>query len=1009
MNIAQFFIERRVITLVLTVVMLGAGLVSYQGLSRLEDPEFTIKDALVITAYPGASAAEVEKEVSDRLEKAVQKMGQLKRVVSKSDRGLSTLTVTIKDNYDKTTLPQVWDELRRKVADTQRDLPPGVGQPLVVDDYGDVYGIFLAFSGDGYSYAEIKDVVDFMRRELLLVQGVGKIDTYGERTEAIYVELSRDRMSQLGIPADVVINELSQKNLVTDSGRVQVGSEFITLSPTGEIKTVEQFGNILISSQGSDQIYLKDIAKVWRGYVEPQNPVILYDSKPAIGLGISTIAGGNVIEMGEALKKRFAELKSEIPLGIEAGLVSVQSDAVNIAIQGFVLSLLEAVAIVIIVLLFFMGVRSGMLIGFVLLLTIAGTFIFLSPMQVALERISLGALIIALGMLVDNAIVVVDGVLVRLEKGEDAKHAAIEVVKQTAVPLLGATIIAILAFAAIGTSDDNTGEFCRSLYQVVLVSLLLSWVTAVTITPLLCVMFLKQPKQNSEPRDPYSGGFYAMYKGFLKLCIQFKKITLLVVVGLFIASLWGFQFVEQSFFPPSTRPQIMVDLWLPQGTHIKETEKLAAAVGDYAIEQEGVTHVTSLVGKGGLRFLLTYTPEKTNNAYAQLLVDVESPDVIENLLVNMEAHIKKTYPDVLGYASKFQLGPGSTGKIQARLNGPDRNVLRELSEQVKTILYENPNSKGVRTDWRQRVKVVRPIVAEKQANLNGITRPDISRALLEGFQGERVGVYRENDLLLPIILRAEEINRSDISSLNNLQIWSPAAGEMIPLRQVVSGFDTKFEDEIIMRRDRKPTITVYADPITGPASVLFAQVRPKIEAIELPSGYEMEWGGEYEDSGNAQAGLAASLPMFVMVMVLITIMLFNSLRQPLIIWLVVPLALIGVTVGLLSTNQPFGFMSLLGFLSLMGMLIKNAIVLIDEIVLQSKEDKDLITAIVDSGTSRLRPVAMAALTTALGMIPLIFDAFFVAMAITIIAGLMFATLLTMIVVPVLYSTFYKTS
>ena len=1008
MNIAQFFIERRVITLVLAVVMLGAGMVSYEGLSRLEDPEFTIKDALVITSYPGASAAEVEKEVSDRLEKAVQKMGQLKRVVSKSDRGLSTLTVTIKDNYDKTTLPQVWDELRRKVADAQRELPPGVGQSLVVDDYGDVYGIFLAFSGDGYSYAEIKDVVDFMRRELLLVPGVGKIDTYGERTEAVYVELSRDRMSQLGIPAEAVINELRQKNLVTDSGRVQVGSEFITLSPTGEIKSVEQFGDILISGQGSDQIYLRDIAKVWRGYVEPQNPIILYDSRPAIGLGISTITGGNVIEMGEALKKRFAELKSEIPLGIEAGLVSVQSDAVNIAIKGFVISLLEAVAIVIVVLLLFMGVRSGILIGFVLLLTIAGSFIFLAPMEVALERISLGALIIALGMLVDNAIVVVDGVLVRLEKGEDAKQAAIEVVKQTAIPLLGATVIAILAFAAIGTSDDNTGEFCRSLYQVVLVSLLLSWVTAVTITPLLCVMFLKQPEQSGEPRDPYSGGFYAMYKGFLKLCIRLKTVTLLVVVGMFVASLWGFQFVEQSFFPPSTRPQVMVDLWLPQGTHINETEKLATAVGDYAKQQDGVTHVTSLVGKGGLRFLLTYGPEKTNNSYAQLLVDVEGPEVIDSLLLNMEEHIQQNYPSVLGYASKFQLGPGSTGKIQARLNGPDRNVLRELSEQVKTILSTNPNAKAVRTDWRQRVKVVRPIVAEKQANFNGITRPDIARALLEGYQGERVGVYRENDLLLPIILRAEEVNRSDISSLNNLQIWSPAAGEVIPLRQVVSGFETKFEDEIIVRRDRKPTITVYADPISGPASVLFAQVRAQIEEIELPLGYEMEWGGEYEDSGNAQAGLVASLPMFVMLMVLITILLFNSLRQPLIIWLVVPLALIGVTVGLLSTNQPFGFMSLLGFLSLMGMLIKNAIVLIDEIVLQSAEDKDLITAIVDSGTSRLRPVAMAALTTALGMIPLIFDAFFVAMAITIIAGLMFATLLTMVVVPVLYATFYKT-
>ncbi len=1009
MNIAQFFIERRVVTLVLTVVMLGAGMVSYQGLSRLEDPEFTIKDALIITAYPGASAAEVEAEVSDRLEKAVQKMGQLKRVVSKSDRGLSTLTVTIKDKYDKYLLPQVWDELRRKVTDAQSDLPPGAGPSLVVDDYGDVYGIFIAVTGDGYSYAEIKDVVDLLRRELLLVEDVGKIDTFGERTEAIYVELSRDRMSQLGIPPDAVINELRQKNLVTDSGRVEVGGEFITLNPTGEIKTVEQFSEVLISNLGSDQIYLRDIARVWRGYVEPQNNLILHDMRPAIGLGISTVAGGNVIKMGEALKQRMLELKPQVPVGIEAGLVSVQSDAVNIAIKSFVISLLEAVAIVIVVLLVFMGVRSGLLIGFVLILTISGTFIFLAPMMVALERISLGALIIALGMLVDNAIVVVDGVLVRLEKGENAKFAAIEVVKQTAVPLLGATIIAILAFAAIGTSDDNTGEFCRSLYQVVLVSLLLSWVTAVTITPLLCIMFLKQPEEGHVSEDPYGGKFYAIYKGLLRTCIRLKSLTIMVVVGLFVAALWGFQLVEQSFFPPSTRPQVMVDLWLPQGTHIKETEALAGDVGRYIKEQEGVTHITSLVGKGGLRFLLTYTPEKINSSYAQLLVDVDDPTKMDGLLVNIEAHLQQHYPNVLGYASKFQLGPGSTGKIQARLSGPDRSVLRELSGQVKAILSADPNAKAIRTDWRQRVKMVRPIVAEKQANLNGINRPDIARTLLEGFQGERVGVYREGDLLLPIILRAEEVNRSDINSLNNLQIWSPAAGSMIPLRQVITGFESGFEDEIIMRRNRKPTITIYADPISGPATVLFAKVRPQIEAIDLPPGYEMEWGGEYEDSGNAQAGLAASIPMFVMIMILITIMLFNSLRQPLIIWLVVPLALIGVTIGLLSANQPFGFMSLLGFLSLMGMLIKNAIVLIEEIVLQGNSDKDLMTAIVDSGVSRLRPVAMAALTTALGMIPLLFDAFFVAMATTIIAGLMFATLLTMIVVPVLYATFYKAS
>ena len=1007
MNIAQFFIERRVITLVLTVVLLGAGIQAYQGMSRLEDPEFTIKEALVITPYPGASAAEVEEEVTDRLEKAVQNMGQLREVESKSDRGLSTITVTIKDKYDRHSLPQVWDELRRKVGDAQNELPPGAGTSLVVDDYGDVYGIFIAVYGDGYSYAEIKDVVDLLRRELLLVQDVGKIDTYGERTEAVYVELNRDRMSQLGISPEVITNELRQKNLVTDSGRVSVGSEFVTLSPTGTIREVEQFGDILISGSGTEQIYLKDVATVRRGYVEPQDRLIRFDGNPAIGLGISTVSGGNVVTMGEALKQRVNELKAQVPVGIEFGLVSVQSDAVSTAIQGFLVSLMQAVAIVIVVLLFFMGLRSGLLIGFVLLLTIAGSFIFLAPMGVALERISLGALIIALGMLVDNAIVVVDGVLVRLQKGEDAKQAAIEVVKQTAIPLLGATLIAILAFASIGTSQDSTGEFTRSLYQVVLVSLLLSWVTAVTVTPLLCVMFLKKPAGSDEDTDPYGGGFYAMYKAFLHACIRVKFVTLAVVVAVFATALWGFQFVEQSFFPPSTRPQIMVDVWLPQGTHIDETTRLVDTLEDYIREQDGVTHITSLVGQGGLRFLLTYTPEKLNSSYAQLLVDVVDTEKIDPLLVNIEAHLKETYPDVLGYASKFQLGPGSTGKIQARLSGPDANVLRDLSSQVQAILHADPNAKAIRTDWRQRVKVVRPIVAEKQANLNGITRPDIARALLEGFQGQQVGVYREGDLLLPIILRAEEANRSRVESLANLQIWSSAANGMIPLRQVVSDFETVYEDEIIMRRDRKPTITVFADPVSGPATVLFARVRPQIEAIDLPAGYELDWGGEYEDSSRAQAGLAGGIPAFTLVMILITIMLFNSLRQPLIIWLVVPLAVIGVTVGLLGTNQPFGFMALLGFLSLMGMLIKNAIVLIDEINLQSGSGKDLMSAIVDSGVSRLRPVAMAASTTALGMVPLLFDAFFVAMAITIIAGLMFATLLTMVVVPVLYATFYK--
>ncbi len=1007
MNIAHFWLENRVITLVLTTVMLGGGLSAFQGMSRLEDPEFTIKDALVLTPYPGASAAEVEEEVTDEIEEAAQKLGQLKELESRSERGLSTVTVTMKDRYDKAGLPQVWDELRRKVDDAQRKLPPGAGPSLVIDDYGDVFGVFVAVFGEEYEYAELKRFTDLLRKEFLLVQDVAKIESFGERVEAIFVELQRDRMAQLGIPPAVIIDELQRKNLVTDAGRVKVGPEFIAVVPTGEVRSVEQFESILISRGREEQIYLRDVAKVSRGYVEPPDHLLRYDGKFAIGLGISTVSGGNVVVMGEALAARARELQAQFPLGMEIGIISLQSEAVTEAIRGFTSSLMQAVAIVIVVLLFFMGLRSGLLIGFVLLLTIVGSFVFLQPWGVALERISLGALIIALGMLVDNAIVIVDGVLVRQQRGMEAKDAAIEVVQQSAIPLLGATAVAVLAFAVIGTSQDKTGEFCRSLFQVVLVSLSFSWVTAVTVTPLLCVMVLKPPERGGEAADPYDTPFYRAYTGLLRTCIRFRWPTVAGVAAVFVVSLWAFGLVEQSFFPPSTRPQFMVDIRLPQGTHIDDTAATVDEMEDVVSGLEGVEHVTSLVGKGALRFLLTYAPERPNSSYAQLLVDVDDAGQIDGLIPEIEAALIERHPDAEVVAFKFELGPGSTGKIQARFSGPDADVLRGLAARAEAILHADPAAKSIRTDWRQRVKLIRPVLAEAQANLSGITRPDLAMALAQGFEGVAVGVFRDADLLLPIILRAPEDERLDVASIRNLQIWSPAAQAMIPLRQVVAGFETVFEDEILIRRDRMRTITVFADPRVGTASVLFARVRPQIEALELPADYTLERGGEYEDSRNAQGPLLASLPLFVLLMIVITIALFNSLRQPLVIWLNVPLAVIGVTAGLLITGQPFGFMALLGFLSLIGMLIKNAVVLVDEINLQLAEGRDTLEAIVGACASRLRPVAMAALTTALGMIPLLLDAFFIVMAVTIIAGLMVATVLTMVVLPVFYAIVFR--
>jgi multidrug efflux pump subunit AcrB len=1008
MKITEFCLENRVTTIVLAVVLIAGGLQAFNTMGRLEDPEFVIKDALVITPYPGATAEEVEQEVTDEIEIAVQQLGQLYEVESRSSRGLSTVTVTVKDQFGKALLPQVWDELRRKVGDAQSNLPPGAGPSVVQDDFGDVFGVFVSLYGDEYSYAELYDVAKFLRREFLLVPDVAKVDIFGYLPEVVYVELHRDRLSQLGLSPAVIVDELRSRNVVSDAGSVNVGDKFIAINPTGLVNSVEEIGDIMISGgAGESQIFLRDVAEVRRGYQEPPPKVLRFDGEKAIGISISTAQGGNVVTMGEALGVKFREIENQIPLGIDFGIVSLQSESVTTAISSFVVSLLQAVLIVILVLLAFMGLRSGLLIGFVLFLTIAGSFIFMSASGVLLERISLGALIIALGMLVDNAIVVVDGMLVRIQQGVDRVQAALEVVKQTAGPLLGATVIAILAFAAIGTSQDNTGEYTRSLFTVIMISLLFSWVTAVTVTPLLGVMFLKSPEGDGEAKDPYGGKFYQVFKGLLRGCIRARWVTLAAVVGVFAASLYGFGNLEQSFFPNSTRPQFMVDYWLPQGTRIERTEADVEKIEEFVLGLEGVTHVTSIVGQGAPRFLLTYTPEKNNSAYAQLLVDVADSDFVDTIADQVQEHLEANYHDSVPQIRKFILGPGDPGKIQARFIGEDLDVLRELADEAEGIMHSHPNAFGIRQDWRQRTMVVKPIIADEQANLNQVTRQMVTTTILQAFEGVTVGVYREGDLLLPIILRAPDTERLDVSSIQNLQIWSPAAQRMIPLRQVVSGFETVFEDDIIYRINRQRAIVVLADPRVGEGPPLLNDLRPQIEAIDLPPDYRLEWWGEFRNSAKAQTSLAGPLPLFFLLMVVITVVLFNSLKQTAVIWLVVPLAVIGVTVGLGITRQPFGFMALLGFMSLSGMLIKNAIVLVDEINLQSTEEKAPFRAILDSAVSRLRPVAMAAATTILGMVPLFPVAFFVSMAVTIAFGLGFATILTMVVVPVLYATFYK--
>ncbi|MBE4588615.1 efflux RND transporter permease subunit [Vibrio navarrensis] len=1014
-GIAAYFIRNRVISWMISLIFLIGGTAAFFGLGRLEDPAFTIKDAMVVTSYPGATPQQVEEEVTYPLEKAVQQLPYVDEVNSLSSRGLSQITVSMKKNYGPNDLPQIWDELRRKVNDLKGQLPPGVNAPQVIDDFGDVYGILLAITGEGYSYKELLDYVDYLRRELELVDGVSKVSVSGQQQEQVFIEVSMKRLSSLGLSPNTVFNLLSTQNAVSDAGAIRIGDEYIRIHPTGEFQNVDQLGDLIITESGAQGlIYLRDVAEIKRGYVEVPSNIINFNGKLALNIGVSFAQGVNVVEVGKLFDRRLAELKYQQPVGIDIAEIYSQPKEVDKSVSGFVVSLGQAVAIVIIVLLFFMGLRSGLLIGLILLLTVLGTFIFMQYFKIDLQRISLGALVIALGMLVDNAIVVVEGILIGTQKGRTRLQAATDIVTQTKWPLLGATVIAVTAFAPIGLSQDATGEYCGTLFTVLLISLMLSWFTAISLTPFFADLFFRGRKvnaqQNGDEVDPYQGMIFVVYKNFLEFCMRRAWLTMgILLVGLFV-SLYGFTLVKQAFFPSSTTPIFQADIWLPEGTDIRATNTKLKVLQNWLAEQDGVEHVTTTAGKGLQRFMLTYAPEKSYAAYGEITTRVTNYEALAPLMAKFRQYVGNHFPEINYKLKQIELGPGGGAKIEARIVGSDPTVLRSIASQVMDVMYADSGATNVRHNWRERTKVLEPQFNESQARRYGITKSDVDEFLAMSFSGKAIGVYRDGTTLMPIVARLPEAERVDIRNIEGMKIWSPALGEYIPLQQVTLGYELKWEDPIIVRKNRKRILTVMADPdILGEetAATLQTRLMPAIEAISLPPGYSLEWGGEYESSRDAQTSLFQTMPMGYLFMFLITVFLFNSVKEPLIVWLTVPLAVIGVTTGLLALNTPFGFMALLGFLSLSGMLLKNGIVLLDQIEIEMKSGKGPYIAVVDASLSRVRPVCMAAITTILGMVPLLPDIFFKPMAVTIMFGLGFATVLTLIVVPVLYRLFHK--
>jgi len=1021
MDTAQYFIRNKTSSWLVALILLFGGISAYTGLGQLEDPQFTLKQAMVITQYPGASPQQVEEEVSYPLENAIQQLPYVDHVTSISTAGNSQIMVEMKGIYRAAELKQIWDELRRKVNDLAPQLPPGVKPPMVNDDFGDVYGMLYAISGDGYSDDELRDYVDILRRELVLVDGVGKVSVGGRQQEQVIVEISRSRLATLGIAPQQIASLLQTQNVVSNAGSLQVGPDSVRIHPSGEFQSVAELEQLIISNPAAKElIYLGDVAKVYRASAEVPSHLIRFGGNSALSLGVSFTSGVNVVKAGAAVHQRLQQLEYTRPVGMEIAEIYNQPAEVQHSVEGFILNLVEAVVIVIVVLLLFMGLKSGFLIGLILLLTVLGTFIFMQQMQIELQRVSLGALIIALGMLVDNAIVVVEGILIGMQRRLSLKEAASQIVRQTQWPLLGATVIAIVAFAPIGLSSDATGEFAGSLFWVLLVSLLLSWVTAITLTPFFASLLFKETpaiaaemtagQAPAAQPELYRGVVFDLYRRVLSLVLTYRALSYGVMLLMLVGAVVGFGQVKQVFFPASNTPMFMVDLWQPAGTDIRHSLQENQQVSAFLQQQPEVTAVTATIGRGADRFMLTYQPEKIYPAYSQLIVRVADKEQLEPVMRRLLNYIETEHPRLQQKLKRLEVGPSTAAKIEVRLSGPDPDVLRQLAEQAKAILLADAGARNVRDDWRERVKVVRPIFNEAVARRVGISKQDVDDVLLTHVNGKTVGIYRDGTHLLPIVSRPPLAERTSIDSLADLQIYSPKLNRYIPISQLVSNFELVWEDPQIMRRDRKRTLTLMADHdilSDDTASNLLARVKPAIDALPLPTGYQLSWGGELEAQTKAQKALFGSLPVGYLVMFVVTVLLFNSSRDALVIWACVPLAIIGVTLGLLLVGVPFGFMALLGFLSLSGMLVKNGIVLIDQIRLELNEGRAAYDAVFHSAVSRVRPVAMAAITTILGMIPLVGDDFFASMAVVIMFGLGFATVLTLLFLPLLYCSIYR--
>lgn len=1006
MKLVKYFLSKKPVTILLLVLVLAGGLLAYVKMGKLEDAPFTIKQALVLTPYPGASPSEVQSQVTDVLEESIQALGELYYLKTENRAGLSKITVYVKKETRADEMQQLWDKLRRKVSDVQSKLPEGAGPSVVNDDFGDVLGVFYGLTGSGHSYRELEDEAKLIKNEILKVKDVAKVEIYGTQTPTIDISVSPSVMARSGITMADIARAFEAQNKVVDAGGIDVGSNRLRIESTGNFYSLDDIRNLTIVSRTGEHFRLADITRIEESYQTPASNLMRINGQPAVGIAISTVPTGNVVDMAAAVKESLQQMSGSMPEGFELVTLYDQGYESAVANQGFILNLIISVLTVVAILLFFIGFKNGLLIGSGLVFSIFATLIVMLCTDIALQRMSLAAIIIAMGMLVDNAIVVSDSALVNMQRGMRKRVAIMRACSSTALPLLAATIIAILTFLPIYFSPHITGELLSSLVIVIGVSLMFSWVFALTQTPFFIQEFVRRPRPEELKSTLFDGKYYNMFRRSLRWVIKHRYATIACMVLLLVLSAWSFKFIPKVFVPALDKQYFTVDVWLPEGSNIDETGKLAEEMAEYIRTHGEAEMVSTFIGRTPPRYYLSNVAFGPQSNYTQLLVKCHTSEESRRLNAALQDSIRLKFPGPLIKVNKFELSPLTEAVIEARFLGPDPAVLDSLVGQAIEIMRRNPKVADARNEWGNMALMLRPVYDPVKAGELGITKAQMMQSVKSISDGVPVGIYRDNEKKVPVLLKSEGYDITDAASLGNFSVWN---GERsAPLSQVTERIETTWEFPQMRTYNRQLSMAAMCGVKPGHTMAeVHGEIRSEIEAMPLPPGYTFFWDSQYKDQGEAMEAIAKYFPLAFLMLIVILVALFGNFRQPIIILCILPLSLIGVAVGMLLTGFDFGFFPIAGWLGLLGMIIKNVIVLIDEINIQRREGVPAYTAVIESTVSRTRPVLMAATTTILGMVPLLFDIAFGGMAATIIFGLTFATLLTLFVTPALYILFYR--